>query len=133
MDLNTDEKRLLSALKNGDIRAFDAIFRKYASKLYFFSFDKTHNEAEAEEIVQETFMKVWETRAAIDPGLNFGNYLITIAKNKIYNTFRRRLVERKYSEAAVSPEIHGGDVEQELYTEDLRRLLLRGIDGLSPQ
>lgn len=130
-----EERQLLGALKRGDKQAFDAIFKQYASKLYYFSFELTRSEAEAEEIVQETFLKIWENRKAIDPERHFNSYLITIAKNKIYNSFRRKVVERKYWQANGIPAEVSSDVnaEQELYLEDLRRLLLEGIERLSPQ
>lgn len=128
-----NERQLLASLKKGDETAFDAIFKKYASDVYYFSFDMMRNEAEAEEIVQETFLKVWEVRRTVDPDLNFSKFLITIAKNKIYNSYRRKVIERKYGRAVDASLNSAANIEQELYLEDLRKLLLKGIDRLLPQ
>lgn len=126
-----EEKKLLESLKRGDEKAFDAIFRRYGDDLFYFSLDMMHDQAEAEEILQETFLRVWEGRKAIDPERNFRNYLISIAKNLMYNVFRRRLVARKYELAANAP-LSSSETEKVLHLKDLQSLLLAGIDRLAP-
>lgn len=127
-----DERRLLKSLREGDQSAFDAIFRKYAPELHRFSLSKSCDARQAEEIVQETFMKVWELRRQIDPDRNFASWLITIAKHKIYNSFRRRVLEIKWNMAAAE-QVDTATVEGQLQLDDLRRLLLGGIDRLAPR
>ena len=51
---------------------------------------------DAENIVQDVFLKLWETRKKIDPSQNFGMYTMTIARNLIYDMFRRKLVSSRY-------------------------------------
>lgn len=124
-----DERQLLQLLRAGDQGAFDAIFRKYAPDLHRFSLSKSCDVQQAEEIVQETFMKVWELRRQIDPDRNFASWLITIAKHKIYNSFRRRILEIKWDRVVAQTDT--ATVEGQLQLDDLRRLLLGGIDRLA--
>jgi RNA polymerase sigma-70 factor (ECF subfamily) len=129
-----DDTRLIALLRRGDEKAFDDIFRKYAPQLYRFAYAKMRNAVQAEDVVQETFLKVWETRRSIDAARNFDHLLITIAKHKIYNIFRRRVIEMRYGVTKDGPQGGGAlsDAEQNLYLEDLKRTLLKGIDLLSP-
>ena len=99
-----NERDILQRLKKGDRTAFNALFARYAAKLYNFSLRYFQNDADAQEIVQETFLRIWETRCDIDEARNFESYIISIARNRIYNLFRRRAVERKYLDSFVDGE-----------------------------
>ena len=125
-----DEKILLTLLKQGEEKAFDRIFEKYAREIYFFSLDLTKSDQQAEEIVQDVMLKVWETRSSIDTDRNFTGYLLTIAKNIIYNSFKRKLIERRFAERSDPPE-SPESIEQKLIQDDLRKLLLSGIENLT--
>ena len=119
-----NEHDTLKRLKKGDRSAFNAMFSMYAAKLYHFSLNYLHSETDAQEIVQETFLKVWETRHSIDENQNFGSYIFSIAKHRIYNLFRRRTVEKRYlgnllpeTEAAVYPVLPetGAEMERKIH------------------
>lgn len=127
-----NEVELLRALQRGDPAAFDAIFRKWAPVLLRFALSKTRNDHEAENIVQESFATVWERHASIDPAANFGGWLMTVARNKIYNIFRRRVLELKFGSRREPPASGEAEVEHDLFVEDLRRALFEGVERLAP-
>jgi RNA polymerase sigma-70 factor (ECF subfamily) len=58
--------------------------------LYHLCVEYTQNTHIAEEIVQDTFMKLWEVRKMIHRESNIGNFLYTIAKNKCLNHLREQ-------------------------------------------
>lgn len=125
-----DDKPLLTALKKGDEKAFDALFAKYAANLYYFSLDMVGDKAGAEEVLQETFLRVWEKRETIDPEHNFRNYLFSIAKNLIYDALRRKLVTLKYHKTVGSPSFGMPETDDALDADEIRKLLLAEIDKL---
>lgn len=90
------EKKLISRLKNDDVKAFDGLYNIYSKRLYRFSFSILKNKEDAEEIVQEVFMKVWEKRKEIDSSKSFKSYLFTISYNHIITLLRTRLKEKAY-------------------------------------
>ena len=51
----------------------------------------------AEEIVQDVFVTVWERRETLDKDKSFGNYICTIAKSRLLNTYKHRMVESLYN------------------------------------
>ncbi len=128
-----DDILLLPLLRKGDMKAFDALFRKHAPKLLRFSISLTGNRDDAEEIVQETFLKVWEQRGAIDETRRFDAYIAVIARNAIYDRFRRKLTERKYSERIGEALYRYVSDENDLHIKELRSIMLKSFDRLSPQ
>ena len=93
-----------------------------------------HIDAEdAEEIVQETFIKLWETRDKIKVELNFNTYITTIAKNLIYDMFRKKLVEQRYYQKFQSLIQEQLAVENELFRKNLQEVMFDSINKLSEQ
>jgi RNA polymerase sigma-70 factor (ECF subfamily) len=87
---------LVSSLQQGNHRAFEKLFRRYAQKLFVFSLSYLKNETEAEEMVQEVFLKVWDKRTALKNDTSFQSYLFTIAFNSIKKSFNRKARDNQY-------------------------------------
>lgn len=124
-----EDKELLLLIRANNYEAFEHIYKRYAAKLYGFSLRILKNEAESEEIVQDTFLKVWEKRYEINENLHFNTYLVTIAKHKIYNFFRRKVVECKY-EDSLTNDIALSDTEADSHLEDLKGLIFSKVAKL---
>lgn len=83
---NTIEK-----LKRGSYEAFDTLYNMYADSLYGFALLHTKSVVQAEDIVQETFLKLWNMRASLSVEGSFKSMLFTIAKNHVIDVFADRL------------------------------------------
>jgi len=90
------DSELSERLRKGDLEAFDLIYDMYAGKLHAFGMKYLRSSAEAEELVQSVFLKVWENHRKIDRELSFRSYLFTIAYNDICKLFRRQSYLQKY-------------------------------------
>ncbi len=93
---NDMEKRIMLGLKNSETRAFDEAYRLYSGKLYHFAFSFLKNRADAEGIVQEVFLRVWENREKINVSRSFKAFLFTIGYNLTIDRFRERVKQREY-------------------------------------
>ena len=91
--MNVDTK-LIMLLKEGDMAAFDAIYNKYCHKLHGFVFIYLKQEEDAEEIVQEVFIKIWNSRGKIIYS-SFESFIFTIAYNATMSLLRKRVYETK--------------------------------------
>ena len=78
--------------------AFNTIYDKYCYKLHEFVLMYLKQEEDAEEIVQEVFVKIWESRGKIDVYLSFEAFLFTIAYNATISLLRKRVSESKSRE-----------------------------------
>jgi len=83
-------------LQKGDVEAFDLLYEKYSGKLYLFGLKYLKSSAEAEELVQSVFLKIWENRKRIDKELSFRSFLFTVAYNDICKLFRKRNYLKKF-------------------------------------
>lgn len=77
-------------LKNGDIKAFDDLFNKYSQRLYNFANKYLKSEEEAEDVIQEVFLYIWEKREGLKPEDSFNGYLFTIVHNIIKKRFNKK-------------------------------------------
>jgi len=85
-------------LKKGDHSAFEKIFERYSKQLFQFSLSYLKSEAVAEDIVQEVFIKIWNSRSDIKTNTSFQSYLFTITLNSVRKYFNQlsRLNEVKH-------------------------------------
>ena len=81
LDIN-DNKAVITYLKAGEERAFDAVYRYYFSRLCGFCSQYVNEQEEIEEIVQGTMMWLWENRCSLMEDLTLKTLLFTIVKNK---------------------------------------------------
>ena len=91
-----DEKSLVKQLSKGNLLAFNTLFQKYSSRLYYFAFRYLKSEDEAEELVQEVFTIIWEKRRNLKEELSFKSFLFTISFNIIKKHFRARTYLSEY-------------------------------------
>lgn len=99
MIANEKLSELLRLLTEGSFSAFEELYDMYSGKLYNFMMRlSAGNRYMAEEVVQQTFIRVWEVRQKIDPAENFISYLCTIARNLSMNMYQHQTVEYVYTE-----------------------------------
>ena len=128
---STDEKHLLIDLKGGSFQAFERLYNMYSGKLYNFIMRlSSGNQYMAEEVVQATFIRIWEVHEKVDPASSFISFLCTIAKNLLMNMYQRQTVEYVYNEYLMK-----SSVDRDSQTEeniDLR-FLNEYIDSLAEE
>jgi len=88
------EKELLAKTADGDHQAFAQLLSQYHGIAYRTAMRLTGDNAIAEDVVQEVFLKVWLKRDMLSAVENFRPWLITIASNTIYDMIRKREREK---------------------------------------
>lgn len=123
-----DEKDLIKELKSGSVTAYRRLYEQWVSKLYHFVFHYVKSEAVTDDIVQETFLRIWTGRERLDPLCSFKSYLFTISYHLLLKELRRQLnhpsMEEylKYqNEASVSEEYIIDDIDFESFCTALAR------------
>lgn len=87
---------MVASLQRGSMAAFESLFENYSQKLFRFSLSYLKSETEAEDIVQEVFLKLWENRSGIKTGTSFQSYIFTIASNAIRKSFKKNTRLKKF-------------------------------------
>lgn len=83
-----DDPEMLLAIKRGDHSAFKTFFEKHHSYLYHFLLKKGLSDQQAEDLVQQAFVIIWEKRSSIDETKSLKAYLFRIAYTRMLNVFR---------------------------------------------
>lgn len=89
------EHNLLKAFQEGDEIAFNQLFNTYWKKVFIIAYSKVRSKENAEEIVQDVFIKLWEIRKDIKIN-NFSAYLYTCIKNRCLNYIERQIIHKKH-------------------------------------
>jgi RNA polymerase sigma-70 factor (ECF subfamily) len=98
IETGTDQ-HLVKLLQKGNVAAFDSLFEIYSLKLFGFALKYLKNETDAEELVQEVFIKVWENHPLLKSELSFKSFLFTIALNHIRKHFNKKATSLRYLES----------------------------------
>ncbi|BAV05641.1 RNA polymerase sigma-70 factor, ECF subfamily [Filimonas lacunae] len=98
-----DEQSLLLRLKKSDKAAFDLLFHQFADPVITYIRFRLQDEHDAEDVLQEVFIKLWDKRSSIDVHTSFKNYLYTIVQNSIID-HQRKLKRKKYHPAETPPD-----------------------------
>jgi RNA polymerase sigma-70 factor (ECF subfamily) len=128
-------KDLLILLKEGDMVAFDTIYNRYCKRLYVFVLSYIKQEADAEGIVQEVFIKIWEAREKIDIYASFESFLFTIAYNSTISLLRKRVNETKYLDhlKARQQVNNADDIIEEIHFNELNEKVKLLLNELTPR
>lgn len=91
-----EERKLILLLKQGSKDAFTALYKQYWKQVYNFSRLYLTSADAAEEVVQEVFIKIWETREFLREDDHFKGLLFIITRNLIFNRHRKNVNEDFY-------------------------------------
>jgi len=131
---STVEKDLLVRLKSGDQMAFKQIYDSYAGRIYGRLLRLSKSELLADELLQDTFVKLWEKRHQIDYELSCKAWLYKVAENELYSFYRKVARDKKLQEhiMATFTEIYA-HTEEDIFLRETTDLLNRAMDKLPPQ
>ncbi len=123
-----DEQHLIAAIKEGDLEAFETLFTRYQPALLRSITFQTRDVEAAHDIVQETFLRIWQHRGTLKPGLSFQALVYRIGLNLVRDMYRHADT-RQRTAADVPPPLppEGADpvnaTAHALLQDELRRVL----------
>jgi RNA polymerase sigma-70 factor (ECF subfamily) len=144
-----DDHELARRIRQGDVAAFESLYRSYWNPMYNFAFRYVQSADEAEDVVQEVFFRVWNNRAEWNVVGSVQNYLYISVRNAAIGRLRRhasvaRLHDRVRLDPSQTTKLDPGDsmevadnhaeIERALAEMPQKRravCALRWIDGLT--
>jgi RNA polymerase sigma-70 factor (ECF subfamily) len=140
-----DEAELMAQLQHGDVAAFEALFQRYAAQVSRQAMRLLGNEAEAEEVMQEVFLTLYEKAASFRGDAALATWLYRLTANAALGRLRYRkrrpevLIDdflpkfRDDGHHLERPVVDWSqDLERSVANEELRRLLHQAIEALPP-
>jgi RNA polymerase sigma-70 factor (ECF subfamily) len=134
LEFTPDLRKVLAALSAGDSRAFDTIYLRFFEPIRAFFLLLLHNEAEAEELCQELFVRLWENREKVNPDLNFKSFFYTVAKSMAMKHLRHKQVIDKYTNFRLreNPDLEEA-ADEGLMENELSLLLRISLENMPEQ
>lgn len=126
-----NEQELLCQVAAGSQRAFTLLVERYSAKIYAHILTYIKSASLSEEITQDIFLKLWETRADLPAISNFPGYLHIVTRNRTISELRKKL--DKLSEPTEETAEDFLNPVQQLEYRQLSDILLRGIELLPPR
>lgn len=126
---------------SGNRKVFEQVFNAYYQKLVYFAKEFVCDEETARELVQETFVKLWEIHKDIKPDSNLGALLYTIIRNKSLNHLKQVSIRRKYEEneqrlhdeSLFNSSVLGNKVFDAVIFNELQEHLENALNTLTPR
>lgn len=106
---------LFKAVKSGSTRSFALLFDKYYRDLVLYCGTFLQDLPVCEDIVQNIFLKLWETRSDTEINTSFKGYLVRCARNMCMDELRHRKVKSEYLNSEVSLLCNDGDDHADNY------------------
>jgi RNA polymerase sigma-70 factor, ECF subfamily len=132
--LTTETIKLVKKLRKGNVSAFDLIFKIYNQKVFNFCLKLLNKQEDAEEVTQEVFIALWENREKIELNTSLSSYIYRIARNKIYNIYRKSYYVQAYLEYMnVNSKKLESFTEDEILYNELNQFLNVTIEALPPR
>ena len=133
MKVTKSNKELLLLLKKNDRIAFYNLYERYSKRLYCFVLKHVKVDEDAEEIIQEVFIKIWEKRKTIDVSSSFESFLFTVTYHATISLLRKRVTENKYLAhlRSIQKVSEIAESTDELYLNELNAKLKSSLNELT--
>ena len=128
------DKELVELLIGDSQEALGELYARYRERLMHLCKQYMRNEADAEDIVHEVFLKIWESRHILNPESSFSGYVKTITKNLTFNKIRKSDVHSRFVKNRLVNETDSiNETEDLIIDNDYAKLLDELIENLSPK
>lgn len=131
MHANRDfgENKILYELSRGDEQAFTTLYNKYKNIVYSSALKITKSKILSEEVVQDVFLKIWQTKKELQDIADFESYLFIAGRNHIFNMLKKIAREEDFKKTIKNSDFAFNTTDSflkdEQYTELLNRILLK--------
>lgn len=129
-----DEYLLLQKAANGSEMAFTELFYHYKDKLYSFLYGLTGSPEMTEDVIQDTFLKLWKNRTGLKEIDNFSGYIFRMVRNQCLTYFKRAAKETLIlAQLQKEVPIPGPDPDHDRISLDIRQKLDEVVSQLPTQ
>jgi RNA polymerase sigma-70 factor (ECF subfamily) len=130
-----DEASLVRAAADGDQLAYGRLYSYYYPQLYSSISFMAQSHEDAQEIIHETFLKIWKAKESLLLVRSFEDYAYTLAKNLLFNLLKRKKTGQRVMQAVFDQSIRntGSSPDQEYLYKQYYQTAVNAINELSEQ
>jgi len=129
-----DEEKLVIEISEGDEEAFTRLFYHYGAIIHPIVLKIVKDEAAAEDVVAEVFLKLWINRKGLTAVTNLSGYIYRMATNFSINHLKRNKTEAHVlQDMYLDVPSHEATAEEQFTVQELRKSIHKAVDGLPEQ
>lgn len=133
-ELYTEEKILLDKVASGDRAAFNRLYTGYIDNVYNYIYLFTKSKVVAEEILQETFVNIWENKGKLAEVASFRHYIFRAVKNKLINHIRHEKIKNRVLHEISERRTDISEApDYEVTYKEYHRIIQEAIEQLPPK
>jgi len=129
---------IIKQLQDGNEKVFEQIVREYWPRMFKFALIYTQNNETSQELVQDTFLVLWNNRAVLKDNTNLITYLMVVLRNKCLNLLEQTRIRQLYIEEIDDETIYQranlyvlqDEASQIVESEDLHKAIERALSKL---
>lgn len=129
---------IIKQLQDGNEKVFEQIVREYWPRMFKFALIYTQNNETSQELVQDTFLVLWNNRAILKDNTNLITYLMVVLRNKCLNLLEQTRIRQLYIEEIDDEIIYQranlyvlqDEASQIVESEDLHKAIERALSKL---
>jgi RNA polymerase sigma-70 factor (ECF subfamily) len=125
-----NEPSVIRRIKEGDIRAFEQLFREYYEQLCQWAYQYLHDRDSSEEVVQDLFYHIWLNRKSLQFRISFKSYMYKSVSNNCKMQLRQKKRRSEIEKMLADENLLIEYPENTLETEELREIVKRTLDNL---
>jgi len=127
-------EELLPKIAAGDTEAFKVLYDQYRHRLYGFLYQLTKSHSISEDLLQDTFMRIWEDRERLTVVRDLKAYIFTMVKHRALNSLKR-ISKEELLIRQMAHQSEAGDrgTESNVQYNELKRNIDRVVRQLPPQ
>ena len=119
LPLEISDQELFGRIKKGSKEAFRSLFDRYGLRIHRFACGYLKSDHDAEELVQEVFLKLWDKRESLDSSQNAKGFIFKVAVNTIYDFIRRKNLQQAFLEFAGQTQVNSDETWHEVVYNDM--------------
>jgi len=125
---------LVAEIKKDNKEAFKSLYDRYSRRIYYFSLRYLGSKEETEELLQSTFINIWQHRRTLDATRPIKDYIFRSAVNYIINYLKKKAVRTRFNESEIHKgEIHSNHTYEQVFLHDLERSINSIVETLPSQ
>lgn len=128
------DNELASLIKEDDQVAYTEIFLRYSKLLVAHAYRLLGDQDEANDVVQDVFLTLWQKRENFALNTSLSSYLYTAIRNRVFNRMSHQKIVAKYADSIVNfMEVGHAETDEMIRTKELAIIIEQGIATLPPK
>lgn len=121
------DKELLARIAEGDEQAFETLYRRYRNKAYSITLTYITVPSQAEDILQELFLTLWEKKETLPQIESFDHYLFIMLRNRLVTELRKKERQERIKQYSSQTHIQQSTPDQQTEANEANRIIQEAL------